>query len=96
MSSLARAARWELSGMATTRLIPTACNPSNTLLRMFTFSQSGTTLPWATKRRMSLLAAGFAIIPTSGKSSFSYPQFQTDAPQTKVRRTRLDLLGRLL
>ena len=66
-SSAARRTRCELSGMASTRSMPTDCRPSSARRTMFTFSQSGTTLPWATSRRMSLLAAGFAIIPTNAK-----------------------------
>jgi hypothetical protein len=58
----------ELSDMAKTRVTPTDWSPSMTLRTVFTFSQSGTTRPWATSRRMSLLAAGFAIIPTRPKS----------------------------
>ena len=67
LSSVARRTRPELSAMAKTRVTPTDWSPSITLRTMFTFSQSGTTRPWATSRRMSLLAAGFAIIPTRAK-----------------------------
>ena len=41
------------------------------LRTMLTFSQSGMTLPCATSRRMSLLAAGLAMIPTFGQVPLS-------------------------
>ena len=50
--------------MAMMFVTPTDCMPSIIRRMVLTFSQSGTTLPWATSRRMSLLAAGLAIIPT--------------------------------
>ena len=71
-SSAALCTRWELSGMASTWSTPTDCRPSNARRTMFTFSQSGTTRPWATRRRISLLAAGFAIIPTRLKVSLPH------------------------
>ena len=63
-SAAARRQRFPLSGMATTRSTSVDCSPINARRIVFTFSQSGTTRPCATSRRMSLLAAGLAMIPT--------------------------------
>ena len=63
-SSAARRHRLPLSGMATTRVTSVDCRPMRARRTVLTFSQSGTTRPWATRRLMSLLAAGLAMIPT--------------------------------
>ena len=63
-SSAARRHRLPLSGIATTLSTSVDCRPISARRTVFTFSQSGTTRPCATSRRMSLLAAGFAMIPT--------------------------------
>ena len=59
--------RAAMSGIMTTRSTPTASRPAKIRLSMFTFSWLGTNRPWATSRRMSLPAAGFAIMPTVAK-----------------------------
>ena len=53
-----------MSGMTSTRSTPTDTSPANTRLSVFDFSWLDTTRPWATSRRMSLPAAGLAMIPT--------------------------------
>ena len=61
------AAEWHnmpVSGIITTRSTGVAARPASTRRRMLTFSLFGTNRPCATRRLMSLPAAGFAMIPT--------------------------------
>ena len=83
-SSEARRTRLELSGMASTRLTPTDWSPSITRRTVLTFSQSGTTRPWATSRRISLLAAGLAIIPTRAKGCLLESRYWTQAKEVTI------------
>ena len=63
-SSLARKQSPALSGIAMTVPMPVDAIPNKARRIMFTFSQSGTTRPWDTILRISLLAEGLAIMPT--------------------------------
>ena len=70
-----------MSGIITTCSTPTASSPARMRFRMLTFSWFGTNLPCATSRRMSLPAAGFAIMPTVVNSaSHSYPVHPCQPP----------------
>ena len=53
-----------VSGIITTRSAGVAASPARTRRRVFTFSLFGTNRPCATRRLMSLPAAGFAMMPT--------------------------------
>ena len=79
-SSAALPTRWELSGMASTRSTPTDCTrPSSARLTMFTFSQSGTTRPWATRRRISLLCRRVCDYPYQSQRLPPAPSDETNS-----------------
>ena len=66
VSAIAARANPAISGMTMTLVTPWDWRPANTRRSVFDFSWLETTRPCATNRRMSLPAAGFAIMPTVG------------------------------